>query len=326
MFIGQVSANEIKHVNFAYPKTEAECESFSFASYRATVKALPQDKFPVFHQKHVRAFTATMLITQDTVRALADDGNPKDGSTDKYCRTCKCKHAKGKHTKEGEKRYAAKQADRKAAKVNEKGKADEVLRAEKGGNATKSDDKVKGEMPRRTPGRCFKCGERHYPFCKRGPGDRGRGPCHVCKKVHFPYCKRPKAENRSMDAIPDKESLKVHITEAIAQRINELFMMVATVAGLPSNICRAVVTVVTNRGKTADIVVSPDSVSSVSVAKAEYLHDIHDENSGPITGFQSTGSLNKAGTLIIPHKTKPGATFMKAFVDKGNLPSGVEIL
>ena len=169
MFIGQVSANEIKHVNFAYPKTEAECESFSFASYRATVKALPQDKFPVFHQKHVRAFTATMLITQDTVRASADDGNPKDGNTDKYCRTCKCKHAKGKHTKEGEKRYAAKQADRKTAKVNEKGKADEVLRAEKGGNATKSDQKDKGDqMPRRTPGRCFNCGKGITHFARGG--------------------------------------------------------------------------------------------------------------------------------------------------------------
>ena len=62
MFFGQVSSQEIKHVTYDYPKTEQEQEAFVFDDYRDAVKDLPQDKMPVFYQKQVRQFTATMLV------------------------------------------------------------------------------------------------------------------------------------------------------------------------------------------------------------------------------------------------------------------------
>ena len=48
MFVGQVSALEIKHVVYNYPRTEQENDEFDFGAYRDAVKALPPDKFQGF--------------------------------------------------------------------------------------------------------------------------------------------------------------------------------------------------------------------------------------------------------------------------------------
>ena len=112
MFFGQVSSQEIKHVTYAYPKTEQEQTAFKFEDYRDAVKDLPQDKMPVFYQKQVRQFTQTMLVQPSNVRGVTFDksADKDDDGTEKrerYCKSCKVRHAKGSHTKEGKKRYAA---------------------------------------------------------------------------------------------------------------------------------------------------------------------------------------------------------------------------
>ena len=40
MFIGQVAPSEIKHVVYACPKSEEECDAFSFDDYRDKIKSL----------------------------------------------------------------------------------------------------------------------------------------------------------------------------------------------------------------------------------------------------------------------------------------------
>ena len=70
LFIGQVSALEIKHVVYAYPRSEEECDEFEFDEFRDHIKTLQQDKMPTFYAKQVRAFTATMLVAQKTVRFI----------------------------------------------------------------------------------------------------------------------------------------------------------------------------------------------------------------------------------------------------------------
>lgn len=80
-------------------------------------------------------------------------------------------------------------------------------------------------------------------------------------------------------------------------------------------------------GKHTKINVSPDSISSVIVAKKGLLHDVHKSDSGPISGFtREVSSLDKVGYLIIPNRMKPGAALMKAYVDKWNLPTRVDAL
>jgi len=329
LFIGQVSVLEIKHVIYAYPRTEDECDAFVFDDYRDHVKTLQQDKMPTFYAKQVRSFTATMLVAQKSVRF--DDKNDeeppdpdgKDSSaskkTERYCKSCKCKHAKGKHTDDGRKRYKQQQAANKLKKEKADGKQEtqhETNATESGGGQRRSNRNT------RTPGRCYQCGERHFPFCERVPGKRG--PCHVCKKTHFPYCPRPKKETHSTDQ--GKDTLELKITEILEKRINELFMMTAIVAGAMSDICRATISIVAPDGKKTEVVASPDSVSSISISKKKYLHGVKAEDSGPIGGFAGVDSLDEAGYLLIPHPTKPGVAVIKAGVDKGNLPSNVDIL
>ena len=96
---------------------------------------------------------------------------------------------------------------------------------------------------------------------------------HVCHKTHFPYCPRPKKENRNAEAEEDKESLKLRITKGFAERLEELFMLTSVVTAaattVPSNICRAVITVMMPNGKQGKAIVSPDSASSVTIATEE---------------------------------------------------------
>ena len=332
LFIGQVSALEIKHVVYAYPRSEEECDEFEFDEFRDHIKTLQQDKMPTFYAKQVRAFTATMLVAQKTVRFKDDDGggspdedgtSPTKSTTKRYCKSCKCKHAKGKHTEEGRKRYQQQQAANKQKKEKADGgqTSQHETNATESGGATRRSNRNTGNTTR-TPGRCYQCGEKHFPYCERVPGKRG--PCHVCKKTHFPYCPRPKKETHSTDTGSD--TLKVKITEMLEKRINELFMMTAFVAGTMSDICRATITIVTSDGGKTKVVASPDSVSSISIGKKKYLHDVTKEDSGPIGGFAGVDSLDEAGYLLIPHPTKPGVAVLKAGVDKSNLPSNVDIL
>ena len=71
----------------------------------------------------------------------------------------------------------------------------------------------------------------------------------------------------------------------------------ATIA-VPSDICRAIIMVVLPNGTKREAAVSPDSVSSVTIAKEEYLHGVHDRSSGPIGGCTGTCSLNKAAGIL----------------------------
>jgi hypothetical protein len=98
MFIVKVSPKEVNHVTFAYPKTHNERERFNFERYRAAVKRMPQHNFPPLHQKEVRSFTKLMFVPPDLVKLDRDNSDDKKGDKetqkkDKYCRTCKCKHA-----------------------------------------------------------------------------------------------------------------------------------------------------------------------------------------------------------------------------------------
>ena len=105
MFMGQVCKPEIKHVAYAYPSTEDECDAFDFDAYRDAVKALPQDKFPAFHQNQVRGFTKHMLVSPGMIRDVkqgTEQGTESSGNnSEKYCKSCECKHPKGKHTSDG---------------------------------------------------------------------------------------------------------------------------------------------------------------------------------------------------------------------------------
>ena len=76
-------------------------------------------------------------------------------------------------------------------------------------------------------------------------------------------------------------------------------MMVATLANIPSDICRAVIRIKTAKGDVVDVAASPDSVSSVTVANRILLHGISKRDSGPIGGFSGTDSLDEAGYLIV---------------------------
>ena len=72
MFVGQVSSKEINHIQYKYPKIQAERDVFDFDAYRSAVNGLPQHNFPPFHQKDVRSFTRTMLLVTDSVRDSKD--------------------------------------------------------------------------------------------------------------------------------------------------------------------------------------------------------------------------------------------------------------
>ena len=61
---------------------------------------------------------------------------------------------------------------------------------------TTTPDKDKGGKA--NCGKCYVCGNIHYPFCKR--------PCRICGKVHFPYCtKDPKIKKEQTTHIVVKE-------------------------------------------------------------------------------------------------------------------------
>ena len=162
----------------------------------------------------------------------------------------------------------------------------------------------------------------HRAHCFFNPPVSQRGVCHVCKKKHFLDFSRRKKESGLMDA-QDEESLKVRITNNIVERLQELFMMTSMITNIPSDICRAMLQIVSVSGTLVDITVSPDSASNVSNAEEGILHDVHESDSGPIGGFAGTGSMKRAGYVIKPHPSKPGATVVKAYVDKGHLPNVV---
>ena len=232
MCIGQVSVAEIKHVTYDYPYTEDEQDGFIFATFRDTVKAMPQDKFPVFYAKQVRAFPATMLVASGTVQNNEIEQAKPDGSEtkDRYCKTCKCRHPKNKHSAEGRKRYAAlKQAEKEKAKA--------TMDTNDATNATSA---TKEDGPRLTRNRvkakCYQSGKEHFPFCKRTPGVRG--PCHIFKKTHFLYCPRPEKGPHVQERESEQISLKLRIMQAIAKRMDELFMETTLLMRVPSDICR----------------------------------------------------------------------------------------
>jgi len=322
MLMGQISLKEVKHVTYVYPTTEQEQNRFNFEAYRDFVGAMPPDKFPVFNQSSVRTFTKTMLISQDIARTPDDPDKKKDNDGDgkkglRYCKSCECKHKKGAHTEAGKKRYAAKKkADRAAISKA----ADEVMSTESNATTTRGDRRSS-----RKKARCFTCGKTHFPFCPRPPPGAPK-LCHVCKKPHAknkPWCKRKSNdESHQTEVDAGDDGLRLKISQAIAERINELFMMTTVL----SDICRATITFVMPNGKDEEIAVSPDSVSSVTIAELDMLHDVHDCDSGIISGFAGTSSLDKAGYIVVPHITKPGAAVLKAYAGNKHLPSGVKCL
>ena len=55
------------------------------------------------------------------------------------------------------------------------------------GEDDKSDDGKKTNEGERRRGKCYTCGEYHYPFCK------DTRKCFICGKQHFPFCRREQA-------------------------------------------------------------------------------------------------------------------------------------
>ena len=79
--------------------------------FEKEVLDLAQGTLPIFKQTNVRAHVATLLVDPNRVEKLrAFKKHAKTASTvkdkqEKYCKSCECKHAKGKHTVEGKRRY-----------------------------------------------------------------------------------------------------------------------------------------------------------------------------------------------------------------------------
>ena len=215
-----------------------------------------------------------MLVQPDNVRGdepskADDEGNDVVKKRDRYCKSCKTRYNKGAHIQEGKKRYAAQ-------KQKLKEKAEKAIDGDsdnKNSTATRCSARLSSRNREGSEGKpkCYQCGKSHYPFCPRVPGVRG--PCHVCHKTYLPYYPRTKKENRKAETEEDNDSLKLMITQGLAERLNELLMLTsvvtATTTKVRSNICRAVITVVMPNGKKGEAVVSPDSVSSVTIAKQE---------------------------------------------------------
>ena len=163
-----------------------------------------------------------MLLVTDSVRDGRDrdpDVDPPSRQTLKYCRTCKCKHAKGKHTEEGRKLHKSRQQKKQAELT-----------------PTKTSEKVSGERRTRSQSRnqkCFTCGKEHFPFCKHKK--KGELPtCVGCGKDHAPpFCRtsnknmRVKKENRQAEnAIARcRKGLRAKIKKAVASSLEDLFMM-----------------------------------------------------------------------------------------------------
>jgi hypothetical protein len=112
---------------------------------------------------------------------------------------------------------------------------------------------------------------------------------------------------------------------AVASSLEDLFMMTRKNC-THSDITRARVNIFNINGSIAKVTVCTDTGSSISIAHAELLHDMVTEKSGPIGGFAGEGELTRRGYMIIPHKSKPGSTVCPAYVDEGNLSSGVDAL
>ena len=330
MFMGQVSPKEINHVTFVYPKTQAERDIFDFDDYRTAVKGLPQHNFPPFHQKDVRNFTQNMLVSSSTVKNSGNDGgatNDDSGDdcngTAKYCKSCKCKHGKGKHSLEGKKRYQAQQKKDREAKGGDNNRN---LRRS-GRNRKRTEDAKDAAPIDHSERKCFTCGKVHFPYCP--PPKAGAVPkCFTCGKNHKPpFCKRGVTEESNTQEEKKEKglALKAKISKVIAESLNSLFMMMPVWRN-QSDICRAHVRAFVPTGVTRDITVCNDTGSSISVSLEENMHDVHDCNSGLIGGFAGADSFDKKGYLVLPNPTKPGSTLADAFVDKGNLPSNVDAL
>ena len=311
LFIGQVSTKETQAVHFELPKTHVERDAFTFDEYEEQVKKLAHSKMPRFHQSEVRDFTRRLLVPPDHIRNMTNGTTEKDEENKglKWCRDCRKKHAKGKHTVEGDKRYQARKKERGTAQTSG---------SDKGGNITSAHVATPGKGGKPKGGKCYECGKEHYPFCRR--------TCSVCNKKYFPYCERKIKKEQTTNLVvkedtADSSPTKGHasIAAAVESRLNELFMI-----RVKSDVCRLKAKVIGAEGATEEVVIGPDSMSSLSLARKKLVHGVHSEASGPVKGAWGEGHMNESGFLMIPHESKPGCYTPKAWVTD-ELPSDIDV-
>ena len=109
--LGQVASNEKTDGKFkTLPKDESAYGAFDMGRFEKEILNLAQGTLPPFKQANVRAHVLTLLVDPTRVEKLRKSKNNARATAngeqkEKYCKSCECKHAKGKHTPEGKKRY-----------------------------------------------------------------------------------------------------------------------------------------------------------------------------------------------------------------------------